>query len=184
MEELPESNANIVNITDNVIAEDITETPLDVIEELDDVDFDELLANIEEETANYPEDEAVEYEFEDIGDDLITVDSGVEIPSESEALDANKDYVSVDDLLTESLEEAEVSEPYEKTNIDVGLGQFAENEAGIDVDEDGSVSSKLDLAKMYIQMSDEENAQVILQEVIEKGDGVQQAEAKSLLDTL
>jgi pilus assembly protein FimV len=33
-------------------------------------------------------------------------------------------------------------------------------------------------------MSDEENAQVILQEVIEKGDGVQQAEAQSLLDTM
>jgi pilus assembly protein FimV len=46
------------------------------------------------------------------------------------------------------------------------------------------MSAKLDLAKMYIEMSDEENAEVILHEILLKGDNVQQVEAQSLLDTL
>ena len=46
------------------------------------------------------------------------------------------------------------------------------------------MSSKLDLAKMYIEMNDEENAHVILQEVISKGDATQQVEAQALLDSL
>ena len=46
------------------------------------------------------------------------------------------------------------------------------------------MSSQLDLAKMYIEMNDEENAQVILQEVISKGDVIQKIEAQELLDSL
>jgi pilus assembly protein FimV len=46
------------------------------------------------------------------------------------------------------------------------------------------MSAKLDLAKMYIEISDEENAEVILQEVLLNGDNTQQVKAKRLLDTL
>jgi pilus assembly protein FimV len=98
--------------------------------------------------------------------------------------ETNQDYVSVDDLLSETLDELDMSEPYDKTNIEVGLAQFAENEAGVDVDENGSMSTKLDLAKMYIEIGDEENAQVELLAVISKGDATQQAEAQTLLDSL
>ena len=47
-----------------------------------------------------------------------------------------------------------------------------------DVDE---VSTKLDLARAYIEMDDPENAKSILQEVIEEGDFAQQGEAKDLI---
>ncbi|PKI17144.1 FimV/HubP family polar landmark protein, partial [Colwellia sp. 12G3] len=158
---------------------------LDVIGELDDVDFDELLANIEEESAaRSVEQDEIEQPLDDIGDDLIDNSLGEEGIQSDQTVEPRENYVSVDDLLTESLGEIDKSEPYEKTNIDVGLGQFSQNESGVDVDENGSMSSQLDLAKMYIEMSDEENAQVILQEVLSKGDVIQKIEAQELLDSL
>jgi pilus assembly protein FimV len=162
---------------------------LDVIEELSNVDFDELLANIEEESATTPiESDDIDLTYgglgDEVGDDLLD-DSFIEESIQSaQDVEKSEDYLSVDDLISDSLDEGDVSEPYEKTNIDVGLGQFAQNDSGIDVDKDGSMSSKLDLAKMYIEMNDEENAQVILQEVISKGDAIQQVEAQALLDSL
>ena len=158
---------------------------LDVIEELANVDFDELLANIEEESATTStEHDDIELTLGDIGDDLIDDILVEEKIQSAQDTEPTENYVSVDDLISDSLDEGDISEPYERTNIDVGLGQFSQNESGVDVDEDGSMSSKLDLAKMYIEMSDEENAQVILQEVISKGDTTQQVEAQALLDSL
>jgi pilus assembly protein FimV len=160
---------------------------LDVIDELANVDFDELLANIEEESATtpkkYDETELI-FEGDDVGDDLIDDSLREESIQSSQEIEPTDDYVSVDELISDSLGEGDASEPYEKTNIDVGLGKFSQNESGVDVDEDGSMSSKLDLAEMYIEMNDEENAQVILQEVISKGDKTQQVKAQALLDSL
>ena len=153
----------------------------EVIAELDNVDFDELLANIEEESATETVGkDDVEFSLDDIGDDLIEAN----VANNKAETSAAEDYVSVDTLLSETLGDTDLAEPYEKTNIDVGLGKFAENDTGIDVDVDGSMSSKLDLAKMYIEMNDEENAQVVLHEVISKGDAEQQVEAQVLLDSL
>ncbi|MFT6690067.1 MAG: pilus assembly protein FimV, partial [Colwellia sp.] len=156
---------------------------LEVIEELNDVDFDELLANIGEELASITDDE-VGLTLDEIGDDLVgnnLIDDKIQ---RIEKLEPTEDYVSVDDLLSESLEQVDEVEPYEKTNIDVGLGQFSQNESGVDVDENSSMTSQLDLAKMYIEMNDEENAQVILQEIISTGDVIHKVEAQELLDSL
>jgi pilus assembly protein FimV len=176
-----------VDDSDEEKLEEVNE--LDAIEELANVDFDELLANIEEESATTPiESDDIDLTYgglgDEVGDDLLD-DSFIEESIQSaQDVEKSENYLSVDDLISNSLVESDVSEPYEKTNIDVGLGQFAQNDSGIDVDKDGSMSSKLDLAKMYIEMNDEENAQVILQEVISKGDATQQVEAQALLDSL
>ena len=50
-----------------------------------------------------------------------------------------------------------------------------------DSDDVDAVSTKLDLARAYIEMDDPENAKSILQEVIEEGDFAQQGEAKDLI---
>ncbi|TMM46773.1 FimV/HubP family polar landmark protein, partial [Colwellia ponticola] len=152
------------------------------IEALGNVDFDELLANIEEESATTSTDN--DYIGDDIGDSLVDVDLSANNDTGSPSAAQVESYVTVDDLLSDSLADTDVSEPYEKTNIDVGLGQYADNNQGIDVDENGSMSSQLDLAKMYLEMNDQENAQVILQEVLLKGDTTQKAEAKKLLDSI
>ena len=176
-----------IDDSDEAKLEDADE--LEVIEELANVDFDELLANIEEEsTTSSTEPEETEFTYgglgDEVGDDLLD-DSFIEESIQSaQDVEKKEDYLSVDDLISDSLDDGDISEPYEKTNIDVGLGQFAQNDSGVDVDKDGSMSSKLDLAKMYIEMNDEENAHVILQEVISKGDATQQVEAQALLDSL
>jgi len=46
------------------------------------------------------------------------------------------------------------------------------------------VQTKFDLAKAYQEMGDKDGAKEILQEVIKEGDGEQQAQARTLLDTL
>ena len=46
------------------------------------------------------------------------------------------------------------------------------------------VSTKLDLAKAYVEMGDKEGAREILQEVVQDGDNQQQSDAKTLLAEL
>lgn len=53
-----------------------------------------------------------------------------------------------------------------------------------DLDLSDPVDTKLDLARAYLSMSDEESAREILQEVLSEGNEAQQAEAKSVLDNL
>ena len=58
---------------------------------------------------------------------------------------------------------------------------------GMSFDESESVdenSTKLDLARAYIEMDDPENAKSILQEVVAEGDSAQQNEAKNQIATL
>jgi pilus assembly protein FimV len=161
----------------------VNDDALESIGDLDNVDFDDLLADIEQESANYEQDGIDNNSvFTDMGDDLISEEQhkGSILPLNP----VGQDYVSVDELLNDSLSDNTQTEPYQKENIDVGLGQFSTNKSAIDVDIDGSMSAKLDLAKMYIEISDEENAEVILQEVLLSGDNTQQVKAKRLLDTL
>ena len=94
--------------------------------------------------------------------------------------------MSVDSLLSASQDEVNLEEPYEKANIDVGLNEFPEftndvNPIDVDIDENG-IAAKLDLAKVYLEIGDEDNAQVILKEVVKLGDPQQQSEAQNLLN--
>jgi pilus assembly protein FimV len=152
------------------------------IDQLDSVEFDELLAEIAEETAdidiNSPDELLEEL---DIGDDLITAESTSE--------EATENFVDVDNLIAESMDNELTTEPYESKQVDVGLDEYPEFTKDvnlIDVDQENSsgLAQKLDLAKVYIEMDDIENAEVILREVAAKGNQKQQAEAQTLLDKL
>jgi pilus assembly protein FimV len=157
------------------------------IKELDNLDFDDLLANIEEETTPSNMDEFELSDNFDIGDD-IEMAAADESITEVEEDNASNDFVSVDSLLSDSLLDGTPSEPYEKMNIDVGLGEFPEfsgnvTEDDID-DDDNGMAAKLDLAKVYIEIGDNENAEVILLDVVSQGDAQQQFDAQQLLDNL
>ncbi|MCJ8321979.1 MAG: hypothetical protein MJK12_20265, partial [Colwellia sp.] len=164
--------------------EDVTEaTEIEDIQELDSLDFDELLANIEEESTVSSDVDALELE-----DDFdIPQDSSNE-QDDSTSLGNDRNFVSVDSLLSDSLEDNMIEEPYDKANIEVGLNDFPEFTADttdIDVDEDAQgVTAKLDLAKVYIEIGDAENAEIILSDVVSQGDAQQQLEAQQLLDSL
>ena len=76
----------------------------------------------------------------------------------------------------------------QQANIDVGLNEFPEftdgvNQVDVDIDENG-MAAKLDLAKVYIEIGDQDNAHVILQEVVKEGNTQQQVVAQALLDNL
>ncbi|MEY8215702.1 MAG: FimV/HubP family polar landmark protein, partial [Colwellia sp.] len=171
--------------TNNAVAETIE---IDDIQELDNLDFDELLANIEEESS--VSNESVDFNQNlDIGDEISLSDVDSVQPNDvEETIDDDQNFVSVDSLLSASHDEVSQDEPYKKANIDVGLDEFSEFSSGediidVDIDENG-MAAKLDLAKVYLEIGDEDNAQVILQSVIEQGDTQQKLEAQSMLDKL
>ena len=90
--------------------------------------------------------------------------------------------------MSDSLLDGKPTEPYEKMNIDVGLGEFPEfsgniTEGDID-DDDNGIAAKLDLAKVYLEIGDNENAEVILLDVVKQGDAQQQFDAQQLLDNI
>jgi len=62
---------------------------------------------------------------------------------------------------------------------------FGGSDDDFELPDDGDeAATKLDLARAYIDMGDEEGAKDILEEVIADGDANQQAEAKELLSKL
>ncbi len=87
--------------------------------------------------------------------------------------------------------ETEPEEPTLAASADLSSGELRFDEEGgteegeldllPDVDE---VSTKLDLARAYIDMGDEEGAREILEEVLGEGNDSQQQEARGLLDQL
>ncbi|MGF1860295.1 FimV/HubP family polar landmark protein [Photobacterium profundum] len=93
-------------------------------------------------------------------------------------------YISIDELMKEEELTNSVDLDTEPLNLDVGLDEFPDVLAGIesyDVDSHGEYSSKLDLAKAYLEMNDAEGAIGLLEEVAQKGDSVSQREAANLL---
>jgi pilus assembly protein FimV len=193
---------------------------MDAIEELDNVDFDDLLANIEDDTQtpladdidlsgdfttddidldaldfgsddssdeiNIEVDDEVDFSLDlddplDIGDDLET-DNNLDVDFNIE----DDDFVSVDSLLSDSSGSTKDEEPYKSTDFDVGLNEFPEfsGDNSAEEDDDNGIAAKLDLAKVYIEIGDNENAEVILQDVVEKGDAQQQFDAQQLLDNI
>jgi pilus assembly protein FimV len=153
---------------------------------LDDVDFDELLNDIEQQNSVSGDDSTL-----DIGDDILEgLDEVEQEDKASEEIKNNpEDFVSVDSLLSDSDESEEISEPYDKTSVDVGLDEFPEmteniNAIDVDQEDESGYSAKLDLAKVYIEMGDHENAEVALQDVLLYGDYQQKEEAKKLLNNL
>ena len=64
------------------------------------------------------------------------------------------------------------------SGLDLNLNEDMPDE---DMDE---VTTKLDLARAYLEMGDKEGAREILQEVIAEGNSNQQASARSMLGTL
>lgn len=165
-------------------------------DELSDLELsDELEAESE---IDIPEDLSIPDEMLDIEADA-ELESQLELPEDLEvaddALDApetasgedvpNADALALDDLdpvvSDEILEEAEQA-----------LGETAEIESD-DLAEDDDfdflngtdeASTKLDLARAYIDMGDAEGAKDILLEVEKEGSSEQQAEARSLIDSL
>lgn len=74
-------------------------------------------------------------------------------------------------------------------DIDLDLGEESKKASGIEYSDDDNthwqeVATKMDLAKAYLEMDDQEGAKEILEEVLREGDSEQQAAARSILDEM
>lgn len=124
-------------------------------------------------TASISEDEAggVELDLDDFNvDDSMAVDIEMDVDNSKTGTFAPGDFDDPEELLAE------------EANIDeLGIDGIEDLMLPDDVDE---VSTKLDLARAFIDMGDAEGARSSLDEVMTEGNDEQKAEAKSLLEQL
>ncbi|MCE9678687.1 hypothetical protein LZP69_05695 [Shewanella sp. AS1] len=95
-------------------------------------------------------------------------------------------YIDIDKLLNDADDEAGDADQYKELDIDMGeLNDLMSNADMVDVDdEENSVNAKLDLARAYIEIDDNDSASALLKEVELDGNERQQEEAKQLLKGL
>ena len=152
------------------------ELSLEEAMELGDADLDlDLNAGLEEVNA--------ESEEEDLDlalglDDEIDLDFGDDVgDGEDDGLDLDLDDASDDDALDLDLGDDDSLELVDDDSL-----ELVDDDDELNLDEDAS--SKLDLARAYIEMGDNDGAKPLLQEVLVEGDDVQVSEAKELLGNI
>ncbi|QBY05294.1 hypothetical protein E2K93_13315 [Thalassotalea sp. HSM 43] len=151
------------------------------INDYDDVEFDKLLEEISAETVEAPSAGNVT-QLRRVVDKKEPVTVKDEKPEPVE----KRDFVPVEQLIQESEAAEELDEAVLANHkIDVGLDEFQEftsnvNKVNVDDDRHG-VNAKLDLAQVYIEIGDLDNAAVILKSVMKLGNSAQQQQAQQLL---
>lgn len=103
------------------------------------------------------------------------------------AADVPEDYLSIDELLAQADKQA-INNPDEmQANLDIGLDEYPDmlpEQGGIDIDDDGGVGAKLDLARAYLEIDDKASAKELLLEVQSQGSNEQIKEAEKLLSRI
>ena len=175
-------------IESDLTADENLEIELD--EEPEELSLDSGAMDAEEEEEQIPMDDAL--------GDLLGL--GVEPDADDDDDDdesQSDEVVAEDSADTETNAEAdtkvldeELDELLSSTDDDIALDAVApefdaDNEEGIDLlsGEDG-VRMKLDLARAYVEMGDDQGAQDIIDEVMTAGDEEQKREAQELLESL
>ncbi len=130
-------------------------------------------------------DDAFVFELDDDGD-LDTLLPEIEAGDSTNS--TRRSTLSLEDDLDQADEaelEAELEQMLVSESNDLALQEadFDDDEVGY-LDEADEVGTKIDLARAYIDMEDQEGASDILQEVVAEGSAEQVAEAKQLLESL
>ncbi|GDY28079.1 hypothetical protein AHAT_39690 [Agarivorans sp. Toyoura001] len=111
-------------------------------------------------------------------------------PSDAEDLPSRSDieereFVDIDMLLNDADEDAnDEADPYDSPSLDVELDSFPDvlpQDKPVDVDINAELASKLDLARAYLEIDDQDGAKKILQEVMVSDDQSLKQEAEELL---
>jgi pilus assembly protein FimV len=178
-------------------SDEIDSMDLSGLDNLDEMDSESLEADIslDSEILDKMESGAAEDVEEsldiDLGDLESEMESGVATlgEAESELKDATgfEDSETLDNMDLESIEQeleslsedldSEIAEPLELPEAD-------SHEISMDLDSTDEVTTKLDLARAYIDMGDNEGAKSILEEVVSEGSEQQQEEAKQLMNNI
>jgi len=100
------------------------------------------------------------------------------------------DYLSIDELLAQADKQdptASINPDSLQANLDIGLDEFPDmlpEHDGIDIDDDGGVGAKMDLARAYLEIDDKASAKELLLEVQAEGTNEQIKEAEKLLSRI
>lgn len=140
--------------------------------ELGDLELSEELE--QESEIALPEDLSLPDEVLDLDQDTVTDEAPAE--SVESALEPEEEAVVSDDILDEATEALADSD-----ELDADLGDDEDFDFLNGTDE---ASTKLDLARAYIDMGDVDGAKDILQEVEKEGSAEQQSEARDLIESL
>ncbi len=106
------------------------------------------------------------------------------------AADVPDDYLSIDELLAQAdKQDSSVTNNPDsmQPNLDIGLDEFPDmlpEHDGVDIDDDGGVGAKLDLARAYLEIDDKASAKELLLEVHAAGSSEQIKEAEKLLSRI
>ncbi len=154
------------DVADVELESDLSEKPDDQAEQVSDDDIDNMFASFGE--GAFKEDVSSEQE---------------DLPSRSDI--EEREFVDIDKLLNEADEEAnDELDPYDSPSLDVDLDTFPDvlpEDETIDVDVDAELASKLDLARAYLEIDDQDGAKKILQEVLDSDDANLKKEAEQLM---
>ncbi|MCG7499568.1 hypothetical protein MHO82_22135, partial [Vibrio sp. Of7-15] len=146
----------------------------------DDWDGFDLSSNAE----NIPKDESEAWTTESTPEPELEKEDWSEQPEVEYDPHGEDQYLSIEALMAEAESGEKSPTEEEDLNLDVGLDDFP-NVLGdvkeFDVDVGGEASSKLDLAKAYLEMSDQEGALELLEEAIQLGDESVKEEVEALL---
>ena len=154
----------------------------DIIEELEESSFDEMLESID------LDDDIPVAEEDDTGFDIAAL---LDETPQNEDIDVNEldseDFLDVEALLNDSLSAESEDEIDRALNLEFPLEPFVSEQDSlemIDVDADDGLGAKLDLAHAYIEIGEEESARELLDEILNKGSAEQIAAVKTILDKL
>lgn len=171
----------------------------DVLREIEEADFDSLLQEMgsldDEQTAAEIEKLAIDDEHEPAADikdedgdsealDNPDLDLTALFDESAQDNDKSKGFIDVDSLLQESENLTPATDEELVLDLDMSLDKFLNDDTAIDVDVDADQASNLDLARVYMDMEDNEAAIESLEEVLEKGTDEQKMEAKALIEQL
>jgi len=176
----------------------------DILDELEGSDFDDLLGSMDDDSG-FPEPPvnnesaaennaaasptAAEDAFRLANPDL---DLAALLNEPEDSVGGNEppaepDYLDVETLLDESMQDDDRQFEEMPLDLDVSLSDFSgisDDADIIDIDKDAGQNANLDLARVYMEMDDMPSARELLEEVIEKGSEEQKKEAVELLGSL
>ncbi|MCU7931466.1 MAG: hypothetical protein KZQ90_11745 [Candidatus Thiodiazotropha sp. (ex Codakia rugifera)] len=147
------------------------------------IDLSDL--DVDSEQAKAETDEPLPFDLADIEEDESPSHS-VSAESASDAIEL-EDSESLDNLDLESIEKELEGLSSDLDNEDSEIDELSllhSHSENLDLDSTDEITTKLDLARAYIDMGDNEGAKGILEEVASEGSELQQKEAEELLNNL
>ncbi|WOT03999.1 FimV/HubP family polar landmark protein [Shewanella youngdeokensis] len=102
------------------------------------------------------------------------------------SFEKDNDFIDIDRLLNEANEDDSETDLYQELDVDMGeLDSLMGNTPMVDVDDaENAINAKLDLARAYIEIDDNDSAKALLKEVKLDGNDRQQQEAVGLIKEL